>query len=142
MKIILILITISIILSCNVKKQFERNDLARSKTLNTLTEKFNLKENTTAILFMETFNNDSLLIKNNKSEIIKKVLLNSRPQLELTSMKLLPNNEDIILDFKNSRKIFLKKKELSRYKFIYISKPSYENNKYVIVFTNNWKRLR
>lgn len=142
MKIILALITMSIILSCNVEKHYEKGDFVKSKTLDILTEKFNLNENTTAILFMETFNNDSLLIKNNKSEIIKKVLLNSRPQLELTSMQLLSNNEDIILDLKNSRKIFLKKEELSKYKLIYISKPAYENDKYVIVFTNNWKRLR
>ncbi|TZF95118.1 hypothetical protein FW781_14575 [Chryseobacterium panacisoli] len=142
MRIILALITMSIILSCNVKKQYERGDLVKSKSLDILTEKFDLNENNTAILFMETFSKDSLIIKNSKSEIIKKVLLDSRPQLELTSIQLFPNNEDIILDFKNSRKIFIKKKELSKYKLIYISKPAYESNKYVIVFTNNWKRLR
>lgn len=132
----------SIILSCNVKKQYESGDFVKSKSLNILMEKFDLNENTTAILFMETFSKDSLLIKNNKNEIITKVLLDSRPQLELTSIQLLPNNEDLILDLKNSRKIFIKKKELSKYKLIYISKPAYENNKYVVVFTNNWKRLR
>lgn len=142
MKIIVVLITMFILLSCNVERHYERGSFIKNKKLNHLPEKFNLNENESVIFFTETYNNDSLLFKNNKDEIIKKVLLNSRPQLELTSMQLLPNNEDIILDLKNSRKIIIKKKELSKYKFVYIAKPAFKNDKYIITFTNDWKRLR
>lgn len=110
------------------------SDSSRNKFLKDLEAKDSVYS---VILFTEVFKDDQLKVKNGES-IIFDDKITSDAVLGLAKVVRIINQEDVeITDVDLNYSFILKKKNNQKYKFIYITKKKYENNQYLVTYSNS-----
>lgn len=115
--------------------EMEIVDNVRSQVL---IKEFNAKDQDKSFLiFADEFDN-FITVKNGDSLVLNEKS-KTTPMLGFTIGRVIFNNKDVTIIIDNKDKIKLNKKQLPKYKFIYIEK---DKNKYQIEYTNKAKSFQ
>lgn len=143
MKKMILLINSFFLLNCSgIHRVYENNNLdLNNKSTQYVVEKFDAKENNKSILFFTSgFEGVNIKIVNGKNEILEEDI-ETVHQIGFATLKTINNDfpVDVFISSNQEKLITLKKEDLKKNKFIYISKNIEKKNNYKVEYSNSVK---
>lgn len=142
----LFILIIFLICSCrNVKTFYLKGELdPNGHAEKNILQKLNADTNDkSVIVFTSGFDNDTIKIISGSKNIFEKSL-KTDDRIGFSTLSTINNEEKIEVQIftGNLIQIFLKQKDLKKYKFVYISRSVLKKNKYKLEYSNKWKKFR